>query len=62
MLLVNQKMAPLGITGTVENTTNFVTKRIHDKVAGKFNNRYYYWVKVKQLSEIENRLLSAHCS
>ena len=51
----------LGITGTVENTTNFVTKRIYDKVAGKFNNRYYYWVKSKTTTpEIENRLLSAN--
>ena len=51
----------LGITGTVENTTNFVTKRIYDKVAGKFTNRYYYWVKSKTTTpEIENRTLSAN--
>lgn len=51
----------LGITGTVENTTNFVTKRIYDKIAGTFTNRYYYWVKSKTTTpEIEDRTLSAN--
>jgi len=51
----------LGITGTVENTTDFVTKKVYDKVAGVLSNRYFYWVKSKTTTpEIETRTLSAN--
>ena len=51
----------LGITGTVERTTDFVTKKVYDKVAGVLSNRYFYWVKSKTTTpELESRKLSAN--
>jgi len=51
----------LGITGTVVNPTDFVTKKVYDKVAGVMSNRYYFWVKGKTTTpQIESRTLSAN--
>jgi len=50
----------LGITGTVSNPTDFVTKKVYDKVAKVMTNKYYFWVKSKSTTpEIESRTLSA---
>jgi hypothetical protein len=51
----------LGITGTVDNPTDYVTRKVYDKVAGVLSNRYYFWVKGKTTTpEIESRSLSAN--
>ena len=52
--------AGLGITGTVSDTTNFVTRKKYDPVAGSMKNIYYYWVKGKKTApDLEGRSMTA---
>ena len=52
--------ASLGVTGTVSDTSNFVTRKKYDAVAGSMKNIYYYWVKGKKtVPEMEGRSMTA---
>ena len=58
---VSDEGEALGITGTVVNPTDYVIRKVYDKVAQVLSNRYYFWVKSKTTTpEIESRVLSAN--
>ena len=59
-LSTSPKGEPLGISGTVDNTNDFVLMRKYDAVSSSFTNVYYYWVKNKKsIPAVESRTMSA---